>query len=233
MSTQPPQPRPPHQGIDPANAKTPLDEALRAIIAGFGGERLVSQIAFIVEIDKLKTVLRQSPLIDKSRRENDAEHSWHLAMMVLILGEYAGPDVDLMHAIKMLLVHDIVEIDAGDTFLYDGEGRKDQEAREQAAADRLFGMLPSDIGADLRKLWDEFEAHSTPTAQFARSMDRLQPFLHNVLTMGEAWRHHGVTADQVQLRQKVIADGSVPLHAMVEALIDESVARGALAPAVR
>lgn len=207
-----------------------LDESLRDIISRFGGARLVSQIGFIVEIDKLKSVLRQTPLIDKSRRENDAEHSWHLAMMVLVLGEYAGPDVDLMRAIKMLLVHDIVEIDAGDTFLYDGEGRKDQDARERAAADRLFGMLPGDIGADLRKLWDEFEAHVTPTAQFARSMDRLQPFLHNVLTMGEAWRHHGVSADQVQLRQKVIADGSAPLHAMVEALIDESVARGALAP---
>lgn len=209
----------------------PLDAGLRDIIARFGGERLVSQIAFIVEIDKLKSVLRQSPLIDKSRRENDAEHSWHLAMMVLVLGEYAGPEVDLMQAIKMLLVHDIVEIDAGDTFLYDNEGRKDQEARELAAADRLFGLLPGDSGQELRGLWDEFEAHRTPTAQFARSMDRLQPFLHNVLTKGEAWRRHGVTADQVQHRQKVIADGSKPLHAVVEALIEESVARGALAPA--
>lgn len=193
------------------------------------GARLAGQLAFLVEIDKLKLVLRQTPLIDKSRRENDAEHSWHLAMMVLVLGEYAGPQVDLMQAIKMLLVHDIVEIDAGDTFLYDGEGLKDQEERELAAADRLFGILPGDIGRELRTLWDEFEAHESPTAQFARTMDRMQPFLHNVLTQGKMWRQHGVTADQVRARMRVIADGSTRLHQLVLALIEESVARGYLA----
>jgi 5'-deoxynucleotidase YfbR-like HD superfamily hydrolase len=203
-------------------------EDIFAIISGIGGDRLAAQIRFIIEIDRLKSIVRQTPLIDRSRRENDAEHSWHLAMMAMLLAEFAGPDVDATRAIRMLLIHDIVEIDAGDTFLYDVAARADQEEREQRAADRLFGLLPHDQGRDLRALWDEFEAHETPDARFARSMDRLQPFLHNVFTGGFMWQKHSVKADQVRHRMNTVADGSERLHALVERLIEEAETRGYL-----
>ncbi|PLW77354.1 HD domain-containing protein [Cohaesibacter celericrescens] len=192
--------------------------------------RLSDQLRFVLEIDKLKTIIRQTPLLDISRRENDAEHSWHLAMMAMMLAEYAAPDVRLERVLRMVLIHDIVEIDAGDTFLYDATAEAGQEEREQKAADRLFGLLPKEQAVEFRSLWDEFEAHQSPDARFARTMDRMQPFLHNVFTGGHSWKHHGVTADQVQKRMAVIADGSTLLHGLVTRLIEESVARGFLLP---
>ncbi len=204
-------------------------EQLFARIADTGGTRLSAQLRFIVEIDQLKTIIRQTPLIDLSRRENDAEHSWHLAIMAMVLADFAAPEVDVLRAIRMLLVHDIVEIDAGDTFLYDATAAADQEAREEKAADRIFGLLPEPDGAELRALWDEFEAHQSADAHFARAMDRLQPFLHNIFTGGVMWQKHGVTENQVRTRMRTIADGSAELHALVEKLIGEAVSRGYLA----
>jgi putative hydrolase of HD superfamily len=189
-------------------------------------DRLARQIAFIVEIDKLKQVLRQTVLIDRSRRENDAEHSWHLATMMLILGEYAAPEVDPLRVLKMLLIHDLVEIDAGDTFLYDRAAAADQAAREAKAADRLYGMLPPDQGATLRALWDEFEAGASADARFARALDRLQPLLHNVHTEGAMWRAHGVRAADVLVRKGVIERGSPALWRYAEALIRDCIAKG-------
>lgn len=205
-------------------------DALYTLIAETGGARLADQLRFVLEIDRMKGIVRQTPLLDGSRNETDAEHTWHLATMAVILAEFAGPAVDVTRAIRMILIHDIVEIDAGDTFLYvDAAARAAQEARERQAAERLFGLLPAEQGAALRALWEEFEAHESADARFARSMDRLQPFLHNVFTEGTSWRRHGVTAGAVRTRMAVIADGSADLHRLVERLIDESVARGYLA----
>lgn len=196
-------------------------------IAKIGGEALADRLRFVTEIDKLKTILRQTPLLDRSRKENDAEHSWHLAMMACVLADYAADDVDMLRVIRMLLIHDIVEIDAGDTFLYDNSASAAlQEEKEQAAADRLFGLLPANQAKEFRALWDEFEAHESPDAQFARAMDRTQPFLHNFLTQGMMWKQHGVQPDQVRKRMTVIADGSPALHDLVQKLIDEAEARG-------
>ncbi|HET7559768.1 MAG TPA: HD domain-containing protein [Limnochordia bacterium] len=195
-------------------------------------ERLERQLAFIREIDKSKRVLRQTLLMDGSRRENDAEHAWHLAVMALVLAEHAKtPKLDLSRVVAMLLVHDLVEIDAGDTFAYDEVGAQDKAEREQRAADRLFALLPDDQGADLRSLWEEFEARATPEARFAASLDRLQPLMHNFATEGAAWRAHGVTADRVLARNRHVEEGSPALWALAQRIIAESVARGYLAPA--
>jgi putative hydrolase of HD superfamily len=191
--------------------------------------RLARQIAFVVELDKLKQVLRQTVLIDRSRQENDAEHSWHLTAMVLVLGEYAAPGVDLLRVLEMLVIHDVVEIDAGDTFLYDRAGADGQAAREERAADRLYGMLPTDQGAALRALWREFEAGETPDARFARALDRLQPLLHNYYTEGAMWRAHGVRAADVLAKKAAIERGSPALWRYAEDLIRECIAKGWLA----
>jgi putative hydrolase of HD superfamily len=193
-----------------------------------GSARLAKQIAFIVEVDKLKQILRQTLLIDGSRRENDAEHSWHMAMMAIILKEYAAPEVDLFRVLKMLLIHDLVEIDAGDTFAYDLAAASGQAEREARAADRLFGLLASDQTAELRTLWDEFEARRTPDALFAGALDRLQPLLHNYYTEGGTWRQHDVTADRVRRRTSVVADASALLWEFVQRVIEDSVRRGYL-----
>ncbi len=188
--------------------------------------RLQAQIQFIVEIDKLKHVLRQTILIDKSRRENDAEHSWHLAMMAIVLSEYADPQVDLLRVLKMVLIHDLVEIDAGDTFCYDAIAQQDQVEREQKAADRLFGMLPRNLGEELRSLWEEFEARESINAQFAAALDRLQPLLHNYYTQGGTWRMKGVTVDQVRKRMEPVSIASPVLGKFVENLIQDAVQQG-------
>ncbi|MEP0915449.1 HD domain-containing protein [Leptolyngbya sp. DQ-M1] len=185
--------------------------------------RLQAQIQFIVEIDKLKHVLRQTLLMDKSRRENDAEHSWHLAMMAIVLAEYADPQVDLLRVLKMVLIHDLVEIDAGDTFCYDTIALQDQAEREEKAADRLFGMLPENLGEELRSLWEEFEAKETLDAQFAAALDRLQPLLHNYYTEGGTWRKAGVTVEKVRKRMAPVAIGSPVLGEFVENLIQDAV----------
>ena len=193
--------------------------------------RLSQQIQFIVEIDKLKGVLRQTLLTDSSRRENSAEHSWHLAMMAMLLSEYAPAPVNVLQVIKMLLIHDLVEIDAGDTFCYDVQGNLGKAEREKQAAARLFGQLPVEQGIELRSLWEEFEAQQTPEAQFATALDRLQPLLHNQQTAGGTWRIHGITLDKVIERMKPIKTGAPQLWALVEQVLEESVKAGYLKPA--
>ena len=163
-------------------------EAAVAIAAEHGGDELARRIDFIYELDRLKTVLRQSMLIDDSRQENSAEHSWHLAMAALTLAPLAAEPIDVERAVKILLVHDIVEIDAGDAFIYDDAKRAEAEAAEQAAADRIFGMLPEPEATEFRALWDEYEDQSTPEGRFAYSCDRLQPLLLNVAIDGGSWR---------------------------------------------
>ena len=143
-------------------------------------ERLKNQLTFIWEIDQLKNIFRQTYLLDENRKENDAEHSWHIAMMAVILQEYANEDVDLLRIIKMMLIHDIVEIDAGDTYCYDEAGNESKRQRELEAADRLFNILPQDQAKEFRALWDEFEARETDEAKFARALDRLQPLHHQL-----------------------------------------------------
>ncbi|RAJ47046.1 putative hydrolase of HD superfamily [Kitasatospora sp. SolWspMP-SS2h] len=203
--------------------RTPFPEGL--------DERLRAQLTFLVEVDRLKTVLRQSPLAAADRRENDAEHSWHLAMMVTVLAEYADEPIDVGHTVRLVLLHDLVEIHAGDTPLYDDAGAVDQAEREAAAADELFGLLPADQTRLLRAHWDEFEARRTPEARFAKAMDRLQPLLLNWLARGGTWRTPGVTAADVRARKAVIGDASTPLWEAARRLIDEGEARGWSRPA--
>lgn len=192
--------------------------------------RLAHQIRFIVEVDKLKEVFRQTLLTQSRRQENDAEHSWHLCLMVLVLAEHANsPGLDVLHVLKMLLIHDIVEIDAGDTFAYDTVRMADQHEREARAADRIFGLLPADQAAEFRGLWDEFEARRTPEAKFAAAVDRFQPMLQNCRTEGEAWRQHGVTSDRVIARNRHIADGATALWDHAAQMIADAVAAGHLA----
>lgn len=196
-------------------------------------ERLTQQICFVVEVDKLKTILRQTFIIDSRRQENDAEHSWHLALLAIILVEHANvPDLNLLRVLKMVIIHDLVEIDAGDTFAYDTARMADQHDREARAANRIFGLLPADQASELRELWDEFEARQTPEAQFAAAVDRFQPMLLNCLTQGAAWQKHGVTRDRVLARNRHIAEGSTALWRYAEAMIEEAVAKGHLQPSI-
>jgi 5'-deoxynucleotidase YfbR-like HD superfamily hydrolase len=195
-------------------------------------EALERQLDFILTADRLKTVLRQSPLTDRSRRENSAEHSWHLALMAMVLGEYAPPGTDLRRVTSMLLIHDLVEVYAGDLFVYADQAAQDrQAAAEQAGADRLFTLLPPGQAEPMRALWDEFEARATPEAKFARALDRLQPMLINMVTEGGTWAAHGVTADQVLARVALIEDGSPALGEHARSMIARAVASGILAPA--
>ena len=189
-------------------------------------ERLSAQLAFLLEADRLKQIERQSLITVSRRRENTAEHSWHLALFALVLGEHADDDIDLARVVAMVVLHDLVEIDAGDTYAYDDAGYATKVAREQKAADRLFGLLPDDQGSDMRGLWEEYEAAQTPDARFANALDRLQPVLLNHATDGETWAAHGVTADRVRARNSVIAHGSAGLWAAALARIDDAVAKG-------
>jgi len=193
--------------------------------------RLDEQMRFIAEIGRLKGVLRQTALAGDglNRRENSAEHSWHLAMMAQVLDEHAPPDTDLAKVTAMVLLHDLVEIDAGDLFLYaDAEQQAKQEAAERAAADRLFAILPADQAAALRGLWDEFSARQTPEAKFARALDRLQPMMENMNAGGGTWQRHGITADQVLAKVALIEDGSASLGAFARDLVCRAVASGIL-----
>jgi putative hydrolase of HD superfamily len=197
---------------------------------GLDNERLAAQLDFIVRIDRLKSIGRQTLLTDRSRRENSAEHSWHLALMVMVLAEYAREQVDAGRVMKMVLTHDLVEIDAGDTFCYDEGAKEGQRARELAAADRLFSLLPADQAAELRALWDEFETQETPEACFAAALDRLQPLFNNYLTRGGTWQEHDVVRSQVRRRTAPIADGSPSLAEVAAAIIDRAVENGYLRP---
>lgn len=188
--------------------------------------RLVRQLEFIAEIDRLKTVLRLSPLLAADRRENDAEHSWHLALMVLVLAEYAAERIDIERTLKLVLIHDLVEIYAGDTCLFDDAAKADQHEREAVAAGKLFALLPSDQGAHFRALWDEFESLTTAEAKFAKAMDRLQPLLLNVGNAGGTWRAPGVTEERLRQRTSLIADGSPQLWDLTEKLFALGVREG-------
>ena len=172
--------------------------------------------------------MRRSRLLSNDRFENSAEHSWHLAMMVLVLAEHANEPIDQARVIKMVLIHDIVELDAGDTYCYDEVGAQDKAAREQRAADRIFGLLPADQRDELRALWDEFENRTTADAHFANSVDRVMPIMHNLFTHGGSWLENGITRTQVLKRNAPVKDGAESLWQIVEAIIEAGVARGHL-----
>lgn len=171
-------------------------------------ERLKKQFAFFQEIDKEKEIFRQTYLADASRKENDAEHAWHMAIMTVLLSEYANEEIDVLKTVTMLLIHDIVEIDAGDTYAYDPEGKKTQEERERKAADRIFHLLPDDQADKMYALWEEFEAQQTPEAKFARTMDNIQPMMLNDASNGLSWDEHQVKLSQILKRNERTAKGS-------------------------
>lgn len=189
---------------------------------------LLKQIAFIKEVDKLKYILRKTKLFNSDRNENDAEHSWHLSLMALVLAGHTNAPVDLLRVIKMLLIHDIVEIDAGDTFIYDTQKSHDNTVEERAAANRIFGLLPDHQAAELIAVWEEFEAGQTAEAKFARAMDRLEPLLQNTSNNGGTWAEFGVSYDKVYTKKQVIQNGSDTIWQYAEQLLNESVRRGIL-----
>ena len=191
-------------------------------------ERLKQQLDFILEIDKEKNILRQTHLSGHGRRENDAEHAWHMAIMAYLLKDYANEPVDIAKVMIMCLIHDIVEIDAGDTYAYDTEGLKTQKAREDAAKERIFSLLPEDQKKELTALFDEFENYRTPESKFAHSMDNLQPLLLNNSNGGGDWREHGVTAEQVYGRQSKTRLGSEQLFEVVDRIIRENIEKGTI-----
>ena len=191
-------------------------------------ERLEQQIRFIIEADKVKNIFRQTYLADANRKENDAEHSWHLALSAVLLKEHMKEDVDLLKVIIMVLIHDLVEIDAGDTYAYDPEGAKTKRARELKAADRIFGILPEDQGSYFRKLWDEFEKYESADAKFAHLLDNFQPFLLNDASNGLSWTEHGVHKSQVCKRnEKVPETSEIVWNKMLE-VMDKHIAEGHL-----
>jgi putative hydrolase of HD superfamily len=192
--------------------------------------RLDAQLRFLLEIDKLKSILRRTWLTDKSRFENSAEHSWHVALAAPLLAEYAAEPVDVAKVTRMLLLHDLVEIDANDTFCYDKTANLGKAQREQCAADRIFALLPDDQHAEFRQLWEEFEAAITPEARFANALDRLQPLLNNYHTQGAAWQQHKVRHHQVLDRNRPIEAIAPKLWQYVKDLLDDAVTKGYLAP---
>lgn len=191
-------------------------------------DRLARQFAFLVECDRLKDIVRQTLNTQSGRQENDAEHSWALCLFVMTLSEYSNTPIDVLRVMKMLLIHDIVEIDAGDTFAYDTTRQADQHEREAAAATRIFGLLPDDQAADFRALWDEFEERQTADARFAHAIDRCQAMLLNCLSKGVTWTRHGVTFDQICARNAPIGEGAEALWAHMRALLDEAAEAGHL-----
>lgn len=189
-------------------------------------ERIEKQLAFALEIDKEKNIFRQTHLSGHGRRENDAEHAWHMALMAYLLREYSNEPVDITRVILMCLIHDIVEIDAGDTYAYDAAGLSTQKAREDAAKERIFSLLPDDQKAGLMALFDEFEAYETPESKFAHAMDNLQPLMLNNSNGGADWREHGVSAEQVYRRQNKTRLGSEKLFGIVDQIIKENIKKG-------
>lgn len=191
-------------------------------------DRLLKQICFIKEIDKLKYILRRTKLLNSDRRENDAEHSWHLAMMTIVLAEHANEPIDVLKVLKMVLIHDLVEIDAGDTFIYDSVKNHSNTDEELQAAKRIFGMLPSDQTQEFLAIWVEFEDGQSAEAKFARAMDRLEPLLQNTSNNGGTWAEFDVPYEKVYEKKKVIANGAEVIWHFAEQLIDESVENGIL-----
>ncbi|NBB28779.1 HD family hydrolase [Cellulophaga sp. BC115SP] len=191
-------------------------------------DNLLKQIAFIKEIDKVKYIQRKTKLFNSDRNENDAEHSWHLAIMAVVLAEHSNENIDVLKVIKMLLIHDIVEIDAGDTFIYDTQKNHTNTDEERLAANRIFGLLPKAQADELIEIWEEFEAGETKEAKFAKSMDRLEPLLQNTSNNGGTWAEFGVDYDKVYNKKKVIKEGSEVIWDYAENLINESVDKGIL-----
>ena len=189
-------------------------------------DRMRRQLAFLAEIDRLKLVLRRTPVGDGSRRENSAEHSWHLAVAALVMAEHADAEVDIERVLRMVVLHDLVEIDAGDTFAYDTAANVGRVEREILAAERIFGLLPGEQGGAMRALWDEFEAGETATARFAIALDRLQPLLVNDLAGGGSWREHGVSRAQVLARMRAIERGIPALWPLVLEIVERNCERG-------
>ena len=189
-------------------------------------DRLKKQMDFALEIDKEKNIFRQTHLSNHGRNENDAEHAWHMAIMAYLLKEYSNEDIDISRVMIMCLIHDIVEIEAGDTYAYDEEGKKSQKAREDAAKEKIFGILPDDQKADLIAIFDEFEAFETPEAKFARAMDNLQPLMLNNSNEGADWRSHEVTAAQVYGRQSKTRLGSETLFQLTDSILKENIKKG-------
>ncbi len=186
------------------------------------------QISFIMELDKIKKIGRQTYLSDVSRKENDAEHSWHLALMAFVLADYANEKIDVLKTVKMVLLHDVIEIDAGDTYAYDTEGNKTKRERELKAADRIFGLLPKEQAEEYRGLWDEFEEMETAEAKFANTLDKVQPLFLNDASGGKSWEEHGVRKNQVLARNERTHEGSEKLWAYAKSLIEKNVKAGKL-----
>lgn len=186
-------------------------------------DRLEQQMRFILEVDKLKRIVRQSYITGAERKETDTDHSWHLALMCALLSEYANEKIDVAKTMVMVLIHDIVEIDAGDTYAYDDVGNSTKREREVKAAERLFGLLPDDQARGLRDLWEEFEEQNTPESKFANTLDKIQPIMLNDATGGLAWREHGVKKSQVMGRNKRTGEGSAALWAYAEGLIKRNI----------
>lgn len=191
-------------------------------------ERLKKQMDFLLEVDKLKLINRQTYLSNGERKENDAEHSWHLALMAVLLQEYSNEHIDITKVITMVLIHDLVEIDAGDTYAYDTAGNQLKREREVRAADRIFRILPEDQAEQFRELWEEFEAYETPEAKFAHVCDNMQPFMLNHATGGRSWREHGVKKSQVLNRNRYLEDGSRTMKQYFDEIIAEHVEEGNL-----
>lgn len=189
-------------------------------------KRLLKDIEFIVEIDKMKTILRQTSVIGVDKRENDAEHSWHISLMAVVLGEYSNEKVDILKVIKMLLTHDLVELYAGDTFCYDVKGNEDKRERELKAADKIYGMLDEDKGKELRALWDEFEDMKTPEALFAASMDRIQPMLSNYYNDGGTWKKYDVKKQSIYKRISPVEKSSSELWEFMIDIIEKAEEKG-------
>ncbi len=186
------------------------------------------QIQFIMELDKIKKIGRQTYLSDASRKENDAEHSWHLALMAFVLADYSNEPIDVLKTMKMVLLHDVIEIDAGDTYAYDTEANKTKRERELKAADRIFGLLPEAQKSEYRGLWDEFEAMETPESKFANMLDKVQPLLLNDASGGKSWAEHGVQISQVLKRDERVHEGSEEIWAYAKSILEKNVKNGRL-----
>ena len=188
--------------------------------------RLEQQLQFILEIDKVKKIIRQTPLSDASRKENDAEHSWHIALMAYLLQEYAEEPVEVSKVMLMVLIHDLVEIDAGDTYAYDTEGAKTKDERERKAADRIFGLLPEEQGMYLKALWEEFEAYETAEAKYAHLLDNFQPLLLNDAAGGISWTEHQVKKSQIYKRNEKVEETSATIWKCMQDKIDKHIQAG-------
>lgn len=193
-------------------------------------ERIEQQAAFAVEIDKVKNIFRQTWLADGSRKENDAEHAWHAALMAVLLAEYSNEPIDILKVVKMLLLHDLVEIDAGDSYAYDEAAQATAHEREQKAADRIFGMLPKYQRQEFRGLWDEFEEYETPEARFAHVMDNFQPLLLNDAADGKGWKEHQVKRANIEKRNRKTSKGSKRINEYIEQIIDRNIEKGNIEP---